>query len=112
MNQFVISTEPEKYNGNLKLIPTEYTRLASDVKSGDRILMDDGLLQVAVRETAGSDVICEVIDGGTVKSRKGMNLPNVNVSESAITAKDRNDLDFIVKNDIDFIALSFVPQPG
>ncbi|MDC7225342.1 MAG: pyruvate kinase [Spirochaetales bacterium] len=104
----VISTDPENYTGKLKLIPTEYAHLAEDVKSGDRILMDDGLLQVSVRETSGSDVICDVIDGGLVKSRKGMNLPNVDVSESAITAKDRKDLDFIVTQDIDFIALSFV----
>lgn len=104
----VISTEPAKYTGNLKVIPTEYKSLAADVKPGNRILMDDGLLQVAVRESSGTDVICEVIDGGMVKSRKGMNLPNVDVSESAITEKDRKDLDFIVTQDIDFIALSFV----
>ena len=104
----VISTAAEEYEGSFKLIPTEYTHLASDVKPGDRILMDDGLLQVSVREISGNDVICEVIDGGTVKSHKGMNLPNVNISASAITAKDRVDLDFIVKNDIDFVALSFV----
>ena len=104
----VISVAADEYKGDLKLIPTEYTHLASDVKPGDRILIDDGLLQLSVREISGSDVICDVIDGGTVKSHKGMNLPNVNVSASAITAKDRKDLDFIVKQDIDFIALSFV----
>jgi pyruvate kinase len=103
-----ISTRPEAYSSKYKMIPTDYTELASDVKPGDRILMDDGLLQVVVRENSGDDVICEVIDGGLVKSRKGMNLPNVNISVSAITEKDRKDLDFIVTQDIDFIALSFV----
>ncbi len=104
----VISTEPENYCGSYKMIPTDYTPLAADVKNGDRILIDDGLLQLVVIESSDSEVVCEVIDGGTVKSRKGMNLPNVNVSESAITIKDRKDLDFIVTQDIDFIALSFV----
>ncbi|MBI9108808.1 MAG: pyruvate kinase [Spirochaetales bacterium] len=104
----VISANPAAYKGVNKMIPTDYTNLASDVKPGDRILMDDGLLQVSVRESQGEDVLCEVIDGGTVKSRKGMNLPNVNISVSAITQKDRSDLDFIVTQDIDFVALSFV----
>ena len=104
----VISTMPEAYTGKYKMVPTEYSQLAADVKPGNRILMDDGLLQVIVRESAGADVICEVIDGGLVKSRKGMNLPNVDISVSAITDKDRKDLDFIVTQDIDFIALSFV----
>lgn len=104
----VVSTDPSGYSGDLKVIPTDYTQLPNDVKAGDRILMDDGLLQIVVRETHGKHVICEVIDGGTVKSRKGMNLPNVDVSVSAITEKDRKDLDFIVKQDIDFLALSFV----
>ena len=103
-----ISTDPENFEGSMKMIPTEYKPLASDVKTGDRILIDDGLLQLVVRECAGSEVFCEVIDGGTVKSRKGMNLPNVDISESAVTAKDRKDLDFIVTQDIDLIALSFV----
>lgn len=104
----VISTEPEKYSGKHRMIPTEYKPLASDVRAGDLILIDDGLIQLKVKEAAENTVVCSVIDGGTVKSRKGMNLPNVNVSESAITKKDRLDLDFIVENDIDFVALSFV----
>ncbi len=104
----VISTSHEAYSGPHKVIPTDFTSLAADVKPADRILIDDGLLQLVVQEASGSDVICQVIDGGRVKSRKGMNLPNVNVSVSAITEKDRQDLDFIVKQDVDFIALSFV----
>ncbi len=104
----VISTDPESYSGNHKMIPAEYEPLAGDVKPGDRILIDDGLLQLTVIESSGQNVVCEVIDGGTVKSRKGMNLPNVEISEPAITAKDRKDLDFILANDIDLIALSFV----
>ncbi len=106
--QVVISPEPGKYSGGLKLIPTDYSPLPSDVVPGDRILIDDGLLQVAVKSVSGSNVFCDVIDGGIVKSRKGMNLPNVKISEPAITRKDIKDLDFIVAHDIDFVALSFV----
>ena len=104
----IISANHSAYTGSHKMIPTDYSSLASDVKPGDRILMDDGLLQVVVTESQGEDVLCKVIDGGLVKSRKGMNLPNVDISVSAITAKDRDDLDFIVTQDIDFVALSFV----
>ena len=104
----IISSNPEAYEDSHKMIPTDYKELAGDVKTGDRILIDDGLLQLVVRESSGDDVVCEVIDGGTVKSRKGMNLPNVDISVSAITRKDREDLDFITSQEIDFIALSFV----
>jgi pyruvate kinase len=106
--KIVISSTPKEYKGELKVIPTDYLPLANDVKKGDRILMDDGLLQVEVLDTEGSHVFCRVIDGGMVKSRKGMNLPNVDISVSAITDKDRKDLDFIVTQNVDFIALSFV----
>lgn len=104
----VISSDIPSYKGDGKVIPTDYTQLSRDVIKGDRILMDDGLLQVEVLECRDAHVFCRVIDGGRVKSRKGMNLPNVNVSVSALTDKDREDVDFIVKQDVDFIALSFV----
>ena len=104
----VVSASPESYGGDHAVLPTEYAELPTDVKPGDRILLDDGLLQLAVREISGQHVFCEVIDGGTVKSRKGMNLPHVAVSARSVTEKDIYDLDFIVTKDIDYLALSFV----
>ncbi|MBN2508697.1 MAG: pyruvate kinase [Spirochaetales bacterium] len=103
-----VSASPSQFTDTCKLLPTEYSKLPTDVKPGDRILIDDGLLQLSVREIQGPHVYCEVIDGGTVKSRKGMNLPHVAVSARALTEKDIDDLEFIITRDIDYIALSFV----
>ena len=92
-------------------VSTSYKKLIEDVTIGDRILLDDGLLEVEVINIEKSTVVTKVIVGGILTSRKGINLPNVNLSIPALTEKDRQDLDFAIKNDIDFIALSFVRKP-
>jgi len=90
------------------LNPTIYKELPNDVKPGDRILLDDGLLELEVSETDGEDVLCCVKVGGFLKDRKGINLPGVKVSAPAMTEKDREDLDFCIRQGIDYVALSFV----
>ncbi len=90
------------------IIPTVYRELPRDVRPGDRILMDDGLLELAVVEVAGEDVHCRVVVGGTLKDRKGINLPGVAVSAPALTDKDLVDLQFCIEQGLDFVALSFV----
>jgi len=90
------------------LIPTIYRELPSDVKPGDRILLDDGLLELEVSGSDGVDVTCRVKVGGILKDRKGINLPGVNVSAPALTEKDCEDLDFCIDEGVDYIALSFV----
>jgi pyruvate kinase len=90
------------------IIPTIYRELPRDVRPGDRILMDDGLLELAVVGVAGEEVRCRVVVGGVLKDRKGINLPGVTVSTPALTDKDRRDLAFCVAQRLDFIALSFV----
>jgi len=90
------------------IIPTIYRALPQDVSPGDRILMDDGLLELAVEEVAGQEVRCTVVIGGLLKDRKGINLPGVSVSAPALTEKDLADLDFCVAQQLDFVALSFV----
>jgi pyruvate kinase len=94
--------------GGAGLIPTVYGELPRDVRSGDRILMDDGLLELAVEAIAGEEVRCRVVVGGLLKDRKGINLPGVAVSAPALTDKDREDLRFCIAQDLDFVALSFV----
>lgn len=92
-------------------LPTTYEGLAQDVGAGDRILLDDGLLELRVEEVRGPNVVCQVIRGGLLKSNKGMNLPGVKVSVPALTEKDLHDLEFVVAEDVDYVGLSFVQYP-
>lgn len=90
------------------LIPVEYPTIAKDVHVGDAILFDDGLLKVVVRETDGLTAKVIVANGGLLKSRKGLNLPNINISQPSLSAKDKSDVKFAVERGCDFAALSFV----
>jgi pyruvate kinase len=97
--------------GTADLISTIYQALPQDVKSGDRILLDDGLMELRVLTANETDVHCQVVHGGILKEHKGINLPGVAVSAPALTEKDREDLRFGVMHDVDYVALSFVRQP-
>ncbi|MDQ3696761.1 MAG: pyruvate kinase [Gemmatimonadota bacterium] len=88
--------------------PVTYEGLASDVRPGDRILIDDGLIDLVVLEVTPPRVRAKVVHGGSVRSHKGMNLPGVLVSAPAITEKDRGDIEFAVAQGADYLALSFV----
>ena len=94
--------------GSAELIPSQYVDLARDVNVGDRILMDDGNLELSVKEISGNSVICGVVTGGILKDHKGINLPGVEVSAPALTDKDRDDATFAVELGVDWLALSFV----
>ena len=94
--------------GTPELISTTYAALARDVKAGDQILLDDGNLELRVLGVSGERVECEVVDGGPLKSHKGMNLPGVALSTPAITDKDRDDLAFGLSAGVDYVAMSFV----
>lgn len=89
-------------------IPVDYPTIAKDVKRGNTILFDDGLLSVQVTDVRDPFVKAVVIHGGMLRSRKGINLPNVKVSATAMTAKDRRDLDFAIAEGADYVAVSFV----
>lgn len=97
--------------GTSEIISTTYKALPLDVKSGDRILLDDGLLELSVLDTTETDVRCRVVHGGELREHKGINLPGVAVSAPAMTEKDRDDLRFGVMHDVDYVALSFVRRP-
>src|SRR5262245_26589929 len=94
--------------GQPGLIPSQYEALADDVWSGDRILLDDGLLELQVEHVEGSEITCTVVNGGMLKDRKGMNLPGVNVSAPSVTDKDKEDAVFAMELGVDVLALSFV----
>src|SRR5262249_17356065 len=105
-------TTDESIQGKESIVSTNYEYLPTDVNVGDRILLDDGLLELRVRSTdKKSTVKTEVITGGLLKSNKGINLPGIAVRGDALTPKDIQDLMFAIKAGIDFVALSFVRQP-
>ena len=109
---FHITTD-ETVPGTDDIVSTTYPFLAADVNPGDRILLDDGLLELKVLETDKQKLLkTQVIHGGTLKNNKGINLPGVAVRAEALTPKDREDLVFGLKAGVDFIALSFVRQPS
>ncbi len=98
----------EKILGTKHKISTSYQALTTDVKPGDTILIDDGNLELKVTKSLGKEVEAEVVYGGILKSRKGINLPNTEVSEPSLTEKDKEDLIFGIEQGVDWIALSFV----
>lgn len=89
-------------------IPVTYTDLATDVAPGDRILVDDGLIELVTLDCAPPRVTARVLHGGLVKAHKGLNLPGVSVSAPSITEKDEVDIEFAIRHELDFLALSFV----
>jgi pyruvate kinase len=103
-------TTDESVEGTRELISTTYDALPLDVREGDLILLDDGNLELRVLGAAPGRVETEVVDGGPLRSHKGMNLPGVRMSVPALTGKDRQDLAFGLEQGVDYVALSFVRQ--
>ena len=94
--------------GDKERCTVSYKGLANDVKPGDTILIDDGLVGLTVKEVNNDNIVCEVQNSGIVKNHKGVNVPGVKVNLPAITEKDRSDIEFGIEQGIDFIAASFV----
>lgn len=93
---------------NSKIISLTYKELAQDVKIGGTILIADGLIELKIKKIEDTEVYCEVINGGELGSRKGVNLPNVKLRLPAITEQDRSDIIFGINQGVDFIAASFI----
>lgn len=94
--------------GNAQRLSTTYPGLAADVNPGDRVLIDDGLIELRALSKTETAVTCEVIFGGWVREHAGINLPGVRVSAPSLTDKDRDDLRFALELGVDYVALSFV----
>jgi pyruvate kinase len=97
--------------GSSQEIPTTYEGLAQDTQPGDRLLLDDGALELRALDSRPPDVVAEVVRGGLLRQRKGINLPGVRVSAPALTTKDFADLRTGAALGVDFVALSFVRRP-
>jgi len=94
--------------GNDKIISASYKSLISDASIGETILIDDGLIKLKVEELRENSLICRIIEGGKLKSKKGMNLPGMKLSTPSLTNEDKSNLEFALKYRVDYIALSFV----
>lgn len=105
-NIFVLTMED--IVGDDTKVSLSYKGLAEDVQQGTVILIDDGLIGLKVKEIVDQDIVCEIVNGGELGERKGVNVPNVPVRLPAITEKDKEDIKLGVEQDIDFIAASFV----
>ncbi len=97
-----------KVEGTNEIVGTNYAPLSQEVKPGDSILLDDGLIELKVKSTNDTDVECEIIIGGSLKNHQGINIPGVRLSILALTEKDRKDLKIGLACEVDFVALSFV----
>ena len=106
--------ELEQYNdgAGVPMLPVVYEGFAKDVEAGALVLIHDGLLRLVVSRVEGEHVVARVIAGGLATSRKGVNLPGVDVSAGSMTDKDREDVAAMVEMGVDWIALSFVRRPA
>lgn len=105
-DEFIITAQ--SIEGSKRKVSTNFPDLPKHVKKGDRILLDDGAIELTVKDVVDDDIITEVINGGLLDERKGINLPNTPLPIPSLTRKDREDLQWAMKQDVDYIALSFV----
>jgi pyruvate kinase len=103
-----VTITPKDVLGTPHLIATTFAGLAREVGPGARILLSDGLIELRVRGRQRQDVECDVVNGGLLAEHQGINLPGVALTIPALTDKDRKDLEFGLKHDVDMVAISFV----
>ncbi len=106
---FTLTTED--ILGDDKRVSINYPAFAREIKVGDPVLLHDGKKKLEVLEIKGSEVICKIIIGGEIKDKRGVNLPGSDLSVSSLTTKDKKDIEFGLKNKVDYFALSFVRRP-
>jgi pyruvate kinase len=99
------------YMGEPGTVGIDYPYIAEEAEPGTQVLLDDGLLELQVEKIAGIAVQCQVVEGGLLKSRKGVNFPTLNIRLPSMTEKDKRDLDFGIEQGVDIISLSFVRKP-
>ena len=103
---FTLTTK--EVEGTNEIVSITYKNLPKDIEVGTHILIDDGLIEMEVTELSDTDIVCRVDNGGPVSNKKGVNVPNVDLSMDYISPKDYKDIVFAVQEDFDFIAASFV----
>ena len=107
---FVLTTE--QIEGDVNRVSVNYPHLPKEVEKGHIIFLHDGKKKLEVLDIKGNDIITKILVGGEIKGKRGLNLPDSDLSISSLTEKDKADLEFGIKNKVDFIALSFVRRPS
>ncbi len=105
--KFTLCTDPKTIGDETKAY-INYEKLPQEIKKGETVLLDDGKVKMTCIDIKGKDVICKVANSAEVKGRRGVNLPESDLSISALTPKDKKDIEFGVKNNVDYVAFSFV----
>jgi pyruvate kinase len=103
-----LTITPEQIEGTAERVSTVFTTLADNLKRGDQVLLSDGLIELRVLELKGADVVTEIVNGGVLGEKKGINLPGVAIKVPSLTEKDEEDLEFALKEGVDIVAVSFV----
>lgn len=104
----LVKITPEQVIGTSEVIPIDYSGLVDDAKEGNQILVDDGLLELRIIKKHDRELTAKVLVGGLLKSRKGVNLPDIDISMPSLTEKDIEDLEFGLDIGVDYVAMSFV----
>jgi len=103
-----LTITPRQIEGTAALVSTVFTTLAENLEPGSRILLSDGLIELRVLQIKGEDVVCEIVNGGLLGEKKGINLPGIPVKVPSLTPKDEEDLIFAIGQGVDTVAVSFV----
>ena len=104
--QFILTTDD--CEGDETRVSVTYADITKDLRVGSTVLIDDGLIELKVKEIKGNDVICEVENSGFLGSRKGVNIPDIHLGLPALSEKDIEDIKFGIKMGFDYIAASFI----
>jgi len=108
-NEIILTTE--EVLGNDKRISVSYSNLPRNLKKGNTLMLDDGLIELVVKEVEGTEITCSIISGETLKDKKSLNVPGIAIDMDFISETDKSDILFGIENDVDYIALSFVRTP-
>ncbi len=103
---FTLTTDDVE--GNNEKVSVTYAKLPNELSTGTKILIDDGLIELSVKEISGNNIICKVINGGTLSNKKSINIPGVSIKMPYMSEKDKADIIFGIKQNVDYIAASFV----
>jgi len=104
----LVKITPDEVEGTSEIIPIDYSGLVDDAREGNQILVDDGLLELRIIKKHERELTAKVVVGGLLKSRKGVNLPDIDISMPSLTEKDIKDLEFGLDVGVDYVAMSFV----
>ena len=106
-NDELFTLTTEDISGDEHRVSVTYDKLPSEISGGTRILIDDGLIELVVNEISGNDIVCRVVNGGTLSNKKSINIPGVSIKMPYMSQKDKDDILFGIREDVDYIAASF-----